>query len=72
MSKNKINELNMVSRFVGDVFDNLKNGTADRIIKQVKQQKLPNDVVKAIEQLNKDSEKLRQTLEKLKKYNKKK
>ena len=31
MSKNKIDELNMVSRFFGDVFDNLKNGTADRL-----------------------------------------
>tara|TARA_Y100000389_G_scaffold88329_1_gene84755 strand:+ start:68 stop:286 length:219 start_codon:yes stop_codon:yes gene_type:complete len=72
MSKNKIDELNMVSRFFGDVFDNLKNGTADRIIKQVKKQGMPKDVIKSIEQLNKDSEKLRQTLEKLKKYNKKK
>mgnify|MGYP001579475120 FL=1 len=70
MSKNKIDELNMVSRFFGDVFDNLKNGTADRIIKQVKQQGMPKDVIKSIEQLNKDSEKLRKTLEKLKKYNK--
>tara|TARA_B100000900_G_scaffold47179_2_gene35036 strand:- start:3056 stop:3274 length:219 start_codon:yes stop_codon:yes gene_type:complete len=72
MSKNKIDELNMVSRFFGDVFDNLKNGTADRIIKQVKKQGMPKDVIKSIEQLNKDSEKLRQTLQKLKKYNKKK
>ena len=62
----------MLSRFFGDVFDNLKNGTADRIIKQVKKQGMPKDVIKSIEQLNKDSEKLRQTLEKLKKYNKKK
>lgn len=72
MSKNKIDELNMASRFFGDVFDNLKNGTADRIIKQIKKQGMPKDVIKSIEQLNKDSEKLRQTLEKLKKYNKKK
>lgn len=72
MSKNEINEVNVVSRFFGDVFDNLKKGTADRIIKQIKQQKFPPEVIKSIEQLNKDSEKLRKTLEKLKKYNKKK
>ena len=27
MSKNEINEVNVVSRFFGDVFDNLKKGT---------------------------------------------
>jgi len=68
MSKNKIDELNMVSRFFGDVFDNLKNGTADRIIKQVKQQGMPKEIVANLEKLKKDTDDLTKSIER---YNKK-
>ena len=68
MSKNKIDELNMVSRFFGDVFDNLKNGTADRIIKQVKQQGMPKEIVANLEKLTKDTDDLTKSIER---YNKK-
>ena len=66
MSKNKINE-NMLSRFIEDVFDNLRDGTADRIIKKVKQKGLPKDLVNHLEKLQKDSEALAKSIEK---YNK--
>jgi|5_EtaG_2_1085323.scaffolds.fasta_scaffold142374_2 hypothetical protein len=68
MSKNKIDELNMVSRFFGDVFDNLKNGTADRIIKQVKQQGMPKEIVANLEKLKKDTDDLTKSIQR---YNKK-
>ena len=68
MSKNKIDELNMLSRFFGDVFDNLKNGTADRIIKQVKQQGMPKEIVANLEKLKKDTDDLTKSIER---YNKK-
>lgn len=67
MSKNKINE-NMLSRFFGDVFDNLRDGTADRIIRKVKQKGLPKDIVNHLEKLKKDRDEFEK---KLKAYEKK-
>lgn len=67
MSKNKINE-NMLSRFFGDVFDNLRDGTADRIIRKVKQKGLPKDIVNHLEKLKKDRDDFEK---KLKAYEKK-
>lgn len=66
MSKTELNEV--LSRFFGDVFDNLKRGTADRIIKQIKSQKFPPEVIKKIEKLQKDRDDLAQSIQK---YNKK-
>jgi hypothetical protein len=67
MSNNKINE-NMLSRFFGDVFDNLRDGTADRIIRKVKQKGLPKDIVNHLEKLKKDRDDF---AKKLKAYEKK-
>jgi uncharacterized protein YaaW (UPF0174 family) len=67
MSKNKINE-NMLSRFFGDVFDNLRDGTADRFIKKVRKRKFPKELVNSLEKLKKDRDDFEK---KLKAYEKK-
>ena len=66
MSKNKINE-NMLSRFFADVFDNLRDGTADRFISKVRKRKFPKEIVDSLEKLKKDREDLAKSIEK---YNK--
>lgn len=58
MSKNNINELNMVSRFIGDFFDGVSKGTADRIIKKAKQRGFPPELQKQMDKVNKESEEL--------------
>jgi hypothetical protein len=58
MSKNKINELNMVSRFIGDFFDGISKGTADRLIKKAKQRGFPPKLQKQLDKVNKESEEL--------------
>ena len=58
MSKNKLNELNMVSRFIGDFFDGISKGTADRLIKKAKQRGFPPKLQKQLDKLNKESEEL--------------
>ena len=67
MSKNKINE-NMLSRFFGDVFDNLRDGTADRFISKMRKRKMPNEIVDSLEKLRKDRDDFQK---KLKAYEKK-
>jgi hypothetical protein len=37
MSKDKLTELNMISRFIGDFFDGLQSGTADRLLRKAKE-----------------------------------
>lgn len=58
MSKNNINELNMVSRFIGDFFDGVSKGTADRIIKKAKQRGFPPELQKQMDKVNRESEEL--------------
>jgi len=67
MSNNKINE-NMLSRFFGDVFDNLRDGTADRFISKVRKRKFPKEIVDSLEKLKKDRDNFEK---KLKAYEKK-
>lgn len=62
MSKKKLNELNMVSRFIGDVFDNLRDGTADKLIRKLKSKKFPKDIVNHLEKLKKDSDEFEKKL----------
>lgn len=52
----------MVSRFIGDVFDNLKDGTADRFIRKLKSKKFPKDIVNHLEKLKKDSDEFEKKL----------
>jgi hypothetical protein len=56
MSKKPINELNMVSRFIGDFFDGISSGTADRIISNAKQRGLPKELTDRMEKIQKEKE----------------
>jgi hypothetical protein len=53
MSKKKINELNLASRFIGDFFDGLQRGTADRLIKKAAERGIPKELTDRIEKINK-------------------
>lgn len=48
----------MVSRFIGDFFDGVSKGTADRIIKKAKQRGFPPELQKQMDKVNKESEEL--------------
>jgi hypothetical protein len=54
MSKKNINELNMASRFIGDFFDGLQRGTADRIIKKAADKGLPKEFTDRMEKIRKE------------------
>ena len=56
MSKKPINELNVVSRFIGDFFDGISSGTADRIISNAKQRGLPKELTDRMEKIQKEKE----------------
>lgn len=56
MSKKPINELNIVSRFIGDFFDGISSGTADRIISNAKQRGLPKELTDRMEKIQKEKE----------------
>lgn len=58
MSKKEINELNMVSRFIGDFFDGLQKGTANRIIKQASDRGLPKSFTDKMEKIRKEKAEL--------------
>lgn len=58
MSKKNINELNLVSRFVGDFFDGLSKGTADRMIKKAASKGLPKDLVTKMAKIEKERKEL--------------
>jgi hypothetical protein len=58
MSKKNINELNLVSRFVGDFFDGLSKGTADRIIRKGASKGLPKDLVNKMAKIEKERQEL--------------
>ncbi len=64
MSKKKINELNMVSRFIGDFFDGISKGTADRIINNAKKRGFPKKLQQRMDKIQKESEALRKDLNK--------
>lgn len=70
MSKDKVNELNMVSRFIGDFFDGLQSGTADRLLRKAKERGFPPDVQKQMEKIKKDSDDLEQLIRKYQKNTK--
>lgn len=48
----------MVSRFIGDFFDGISKGTADRLIKKAKQRGFPPKLQKQLDKVNKESEEL--------------
>ena len=67
MSNNKINE-NMLSRFFGDVFDTLRDGNDNSLIKKVRKRKFQKEIINSLEKLKKDRDDLQK---KLKAYEKK-
>ena len=70
MSKDKLTELNMISRFIGDFFDGLQSGTADRLLRKAKERGLPIDVQKQMKKIKKDSDDLDQLIRKYQKNTK--
>ena len=70
MSKDKITEINMISRFIGDFFDGLQSGTADRLLRKAKERGLPIDVQKQMKKIKKDSDDLEQLIRKYQKNTK--
>ena len=58
MSKNKLNEVNMVSRFIGDFFDGITRGTSDRLLKKAKQKGFPDEITKRLSKIIKDKDEL--------------
>lgn len=68
MSKKNINELNIVSRFMGDFFQGLSKGTSDRLLKKAKQRGFPDEITKQLSKIIKDKEDLEKII---KKYDKK-
>jgi hypothetical protein len=67
MSKKNLNELNLVSRFVGDFFDGLSKGTSNRLLAKAKQRGFPKDIVKGLEKIEKDKAELDKLIAKYKK-----
>jgi len=55
MSKKKINELNLASRFIGDFFDGLQRGTADRLIKKAAERGVPKEFTDRMEKIRKET-----------------
>ena len=68
MSKKNINELNIVSRFMGDFFQGLSKGTSDRLLKKAKKRGFPDEITKQLSKIIKDKEDLEKII---KKYDKK-
>jgi|TARA_R100001510_G_C7649234_1_gene206635 hypothetical protein len=66
MSKKELNELNVVSRFIGDFFDNIQKGTSDRLLKKAKQRGFPPKVLNSLERIKKEKEELDKLLKKYK------
>lgn len=60
----------MVSRFIGDFFDGLQSGTADRLLRKAKERGFPADVQKQMEKIKKDSDDLEQLIRKYQKNTK--
>lgn len=58
MSKDKLNELNMVSRFIGDFFDGIKTNTTRRMLDKARQKGLPKPLVDKLNKIQKEKDEL--------------
>jgi len=56
MSKQNINELSAVSRFVEKFFDGLKNNTVDRMLKQAEKANVDPRIVSQMRRIKKETE----------------
>jgi hypothetical protein len=58
MSKKQINEVNAVSKFIGDFFDGIKTNTSNRFLTRAKQRGIPNEVIQQMEKIQKEKDEL--------------
>lgn len=58
MSKDKLNEISMVSRFIGDFFDGVQKNTANRFLAQARKKGIPSEVIKKLERIKKEKEEI--------------
>lgn len=58
MSKDKINELNAVSRFIGDFFDGIKSDTSKRFLAKARKQGVPKPILDKMAKIDKETKEL--------------
>ena len=58
MSKDKINELNAVSRFIGDFFDGIRTNTTNRFLAKASKRGIPKPIIDKLEKINKETKEL--------------
>jgi hypothetical protein len=58
MSKQKINELNVVSRFIGDFFDGIKTNTTNRFLDKARKQGIPKPILDKMAKIDKETKEL--------------
>jgi len=58
MAKKTINELTLVSKFVGAFFDGMQKNTANRFIAKAKKRGLPKKVTDKLAQIQKEQDEL--------------
>lgn len=58
MSKNNINELNMVSRFIGDFFDGIKTNTTNRFLAKARKDGIPKPILDKMAKIDKETKEL--------------
>lgn len=58
MSKDKVNELNMVSRFIGDFFDGIKSNTTKRFLAKARKDGIPKPILDKMSKIDKETKEL--------------
>jgi len=58
MSKEKLNELNLVSRFIGDFFDGIKSNTSKRFLAKAKKDGIPKPILDKLAKIDKETKEL--------------
>lgn len=58
MSKDRLNELNMVSRFIGDFFDGIKTNTTRRMLDKASKKGLPKPLIDKLNKIQKEKDEL--------------
>jgi len=62
MAKKQINELSIVSKFVGAFFDGVQRNTSNRFIQTAKKRGLPKPVLDKLAKIKKESDELEELL----------
>ena len=58
MSKDKLTELNMVSRFIGDFFDGIKSNTSKRFLDKARKDGIPKPILDKMAKIDKETKEL--------------